>query len=289
MSRSGKIAANGQELYFEIHGHGPPLVLVMGIGYDASLWTLHQVPALSRRFTVITFDNRDSGRSSRSATDYTIGDMADDVAALLEALEIERAHVMGLSMGGMIGQELALNHRSRVDRLVLSGCGAAPARNAFDPIRSWSWVKSHDASGEAFAAEQFTWLFSAGFLRNHEAVRQTVAFLASNPNPMAAAAYERQARAYLRHDALDRLGDITAPTLVVVGEEDRLTPPPTARELADAISGARFEIITGPGSSHVLPLERPDDFNRLVTSFLSARSDAQAQAGRLYTSEATPM
>ena len=131
MSRSGTVRANGQELYFEVHGEGPPLVLVMGIGYDATLWTLAQVPALSQRFQVVIFDNRDVGRSSKAAAPYTIADMADDVAALMDALDIKRAHLLGLSMGGMIAQEFALRHADRLHRLVLSGCGAAPARVGF--------------------------------------------------------------------------------------------------------------------------------------------------------------
>lgn len=270
MSRSGTIRANGQELYFEVHGEGPPLVLVMGIGYDATLWTLAQVPVLSQMFQVVIFDNRDAGRSSAASGPYTIADMADDVAALLDALAIERTHVLGLSMGGMIAQEFALRHAGRLDRLVLSGCGAAPARAAFDPIRTWSWVKAADRTGEVFAGQQFTWLFSSAFLRNGEAVQQTLGLLTGNPNPVGPEAYDRQAQAYLRHDALDRLADITSPTLVIAGEQDLLTPPWICREVADRIPGSRFEIIRGDGSSHVAPIERPHDFNRLVTTFLSA-------------------
>ncbi len=93
--------------------------------------------------------------------------------------------------------------------------------------------------------------------------------LASNPNPVEPEAYDRQAQAYLQFDALDRLCRIEAPTLVIGGEQDLLTPPWVAREVAGAIPAARFEIVTGGGSSHVLPLERPDDFNRLVTDFLA--------------------
>jgi pimeloyl-ACP methyl ester carboxylesterase len=100
-------------------------------------------------------------------------------------------------------------------------------------------------------------------------VQETVALLASNPNPVGPDAYDRQARAYVEFDALDRLGGITAPTMVVVGEQDLLTPPWIAREVADGIPGARFEVITGAGSSHVVPLERPHEFNRLVTDFLA--------------------
>lgn len=278
MSRPGKIRANGQELYFEIHGDGPPLVLVMGIGYDSSLWKLHQVPALSKRFTVIVFDNRDVGRSSRASQPYTIGDMADDVAGLLDALEIHRAHLLSLSMGSMIAQEFALRHAERVSRLVLAGPEAAPARSAFHPIRAWRWVKENDGSGEIFANEQFTWLFSSAFLRNAEAVQQTIAFLTSNPNPVRPEAYARQADAYLRFDALARLGGITAPTLVIVGEQDLLTPPWIAREVANAIPNARFELIRGDGASHVVPLERPEEFNQLVTEFLTAQPAVRPSA-----------
>jgi 3-oxoadipate enol-lactonase len=154
----------------------------MGIGYDSSLWMLRQVPALSERFRVVLLDNRDAGRSSKATLPYTIADIADDVAGLLDALDIQRAHLLGLSLGGMIGLEFALRHAGRLNRLVLSGTGAAPARSAFDPIHAWSWVKANDATGEVFAGEQFAWLFSPAFLRNREAVQQTVAMLTSNPS-----------------------------------------------------------------------------------------------------------
>ena len=99
--------------------------------------------------------------------------------------------------------EFALRHTDRLDRLVLAGPGAAPARSAVDPISIWNWVKANDPSGEVFGAQQFAWLFSSAFLRNQQAVQDTIALLASNPNPIDADAYDRQARAYLEFDALD--------------------------------------------------------------------------------------
>jgi pimeloyl-ACP methyl ester carboxylesterase len=266
---SGKIASNGQSLYYEVHGEGTPVVLVMGIGYDATLWGLYQIPAFSQALRVIAFDNRDVGRSSQATGPYTIADMADDLAGLLDGLEIERAHILGLSMGGMVAQEFALRHPKRLDKLVLTGTGAGTGRAKFDPISVWSFVKRHDPKGLTFAAQQFIWLFSTDFGRNHQAVDQTLALLASNPNPISAEAYERQANAYVQHDALDRVGEITAPTLVITGEQDRLTPPWIGRELAEAIPNARFHLVEGSGASHVLPLERPEDFNRIVLSFLT--------------------
>ena len=269
LPQSGTVQANGQQLYYEVHGDGPPLLLVMGIGYDSSLWTLAQVPALSTQFRVVLVDNRDAGRSSRATHPYRIADMADDLAGLLDALGIQRSHLLGLSMGGMIAQEFALRHADRLDRLVLTGTGAAPARSAVDAIQIWRWIKANDATGKVFGEQQFVSLFSTAFLRNHQAVLDTAELLASNPYPMSPEAYGRQADAYVHFDALDRLGAITAPTLVVVGEQDLLTPPWVARELADAIPGARFEVIVGAGSSHVAPIERPDEFNRLVSNFLA--------------------
>ena len=277
MMTSGIVQANAQELYFQVEGEGEAVVLIMGIGYDSTLW-LHQVPALARRFKVVTFDNRDAGRSSRANGSYSIADMADDVAGLLDALEIERAHVVGLSMGALIAQEFALRHGDRLNRLVLSGPDAAPARQAFHPIASWNWVKANDVSGASFAAQQFTWLFSATFMRNRAAVQQTIEFLSANPNPVGSDAYARQAQAYLEYDPGGRASDISAPTLVIVGEQDLLTPPWIAREVAAAIPGAQLEIITGDGASHVVPLERPDEFNRLVMRFLTAPSTVSAEA-----------
>ena len=269
MSRSGTVRANGQELYYEVHGEGQPLILVMGLGYDATLWTLAQVPALSQRFQVVIFDNRDAGRSSQATSAYTIADMADDTAALMDALDITKAHVCGLSMGGLIAMEFALRHPGRLDRMILTGTPGAPARVAFHPVMTWNWVKTNDKTGEIFACQQFTWLFSTAFLRNREAVQQTVAMLSSNPNPVSPQAYNRQAQAVLRFDVLDRLAGVKALTLCIVGAQDLVTPVHECREVADKIPGAKFEVIKGDGSSHVVPIERPDDFNGLVTKFLS--------------------
>ena len=144
-----------------------------------------------------------------------------------------------------------------------------PARSAVDPISIWNWAKANDPSGAVFGGQQFTWLFSSAFLRNKPAVQDTIALLAGNPNPVEPEAYDRQAQAYLQFDALDRLGGIKAPTLVIVGEQDLLTPPWIAREVASEIPGAQFLIVTGDGSSHLVPLERPDEFNQLVMDFLA--------------------
>ena len=266
--KSGYVDTNSQQIYYEMYSEGEPLILVMGIGGDSTMWSSFQVPAFSTKYQVIVLDNRDAGRSSKATAPYTIADMADDVAGLMDDLGIERAHVLGISMGGMIAQEFALQHPARLNKLILTGTGAATGQAKFDPIMSWNFVKQHDNEGLAFAAQQFIWLFSTEFLRNHQAVDQTLALFASNPNPFTPEAYARQAEAYLKHNALDRLKYVKAPTLVISGEQDRLAPPWIARELADAIPGAKFHLVEGNGASHALILERPDDFNQIAMNFL---------------------
>jgi 3-oxoadipate enol-lactonase len=270
MDHSGHALVNGQNIYFEVHGVGHPVVLIMGIGYDSTLWHLQQLAALSEHFKVIIFDNRDAGRSGAASYPYTIADMADDVAGLLDALAIDRADVLGLSMGALIAEEFAIRYGARLNRLVLCGPDLAPARHACHPIEVWNWVKAHDESSAVFAAQQFTWLFSSAYLRNHAAVQQTLTLLAGNPNPVTIEGYARQARAYLAYDPGDRLGSITAPTLVIVGEQDLLTPPWIAAEVASAIPDAQLKIIAGEGASHLVALERAEEFNGLVTAFLAA-------------------
>src|SRR4029077_10122354 len=101
------------ELYYEEHGRGDPLLLIMGLAADSTAW-IFQVPDFARRYRTITFDNRGVGRSSKPPGPYTIHEMADDAVALLDALDVRRAHVVGVSMGGMIAQEIVLRHPSRV-------------------------------------------------------------------------------------------------------------------------------------------------------------------------------
>lgn len=265
--KSGHIQSNGQSLYYEVHGDGEPLVFIMGIGVDSTLWA-YQIPACSPDFKVVVFDNRDVGKSSNASGPYTVADMANDLKGLLDGLDIERAHIVGLSMGGMIAQEFALRFPEQVGKLVLTGTSASTARAKFDPILIWNFVKQHDSEGLTFAAQQLLWIFSNTFLRNPEAVDKMLAMLGSNPNPVSPEAYNRQAAAYIQHDALDRVGEISAPTLVITGERDRLTPPWIGQELAEAIPDAKYIQVNGPGSSHGMIIERAEDFNNIVLSFL---------------------
>lgn len=261
------VLPDGVNLQVSEYGSGEPLVLVCGTTQSHRLWA-PMLPALAARFRVITYDHRGVGDSTRGEGPISMASLADDLAALLAELGIDRAHVLGYSLGSTVAQELALNHPERVVDLVLIG--------------TWGRTDMYQAS--VFTALGHPWrtghrdlalaalgmAFSPELLDSDEfpaMLEQLGPLFPSTPGQMATAA--EQWDADVAHDALDRLDRITVPTLVVAAEFDLLAPPRQGRAVADRIPGARFEQLTGPGASHASPLERPDDVAGLVTEFLT--------------------
>lgn len=226
-------------LHYESTGEGPAVLLIMGLGLPGDAWW-RTAPVLARACRVVTFDNRGSGRSERPAGPLTIAAMAADAVAVLDAADIARAHVYGMSMGGMIAQELALRYPERVGALVLGatsagGALATPpdpetlaflARRAAVPDEEGRWAsvpyvysERTRTSGGARIGEDF-------------AHRRSYVFQPDG--------YLAQLAAAAGHDTAARVGEITAPTLVVHGAEDRMVPPANGRALAAAIPDARL-------------------------------------------------
>ena len=264
---SGHIETNGQRLYYETSGEGYPLLLIMGLGGDLTGWWA-QTPAFEKHFQVIAFDNRDVGRSSLAKGPYTIKDMADDTIGLLDGLGVDKAHVLGVSMGGAIAQELALNYPERVNKLILGCTMAQIARYRVSFVDSWKWVVQHDKTGEGVPATIIAWCMTHSFQQNAEAVDEMIEQMLNPPYPQTPEAYGRQCDALSGFDALDRLGNIQTSTLVLVADQDLLTPPWLSRQLAEAIPGAQLKIIEG--GSHCSFWEIPDTFNQAVLDFLLA-------------------
>lgn len=265
------------DLYYEDLGAGDPLLCIMGFATDSTGWIL-QTPAFRERHRTIVFDNRGVGRSSKPSGPYTIHQMADDAAGLLDALGIERTHVLGLSMGGMIAQELVLRHPSRVRGLVLAATYPEPDADVERTRRFTLGALggSVTAAGEvqidvsttnplAFFQHLLPLVFNPEFLAT-ELPRLLPLFAGALQYGFSMEAILGQAEAVMGHRATDRLHGITAPTMVITGDADRLIPPANSDLLARHIPGAR--LVKVPGGSHGFNIETPDVFNREVLSFL---------------------
>ncbi len=255
-----KVRVGDIEIFYVEAGAGEPVVLIIGLGGDHLSWGF-QLGALAERYRVIAFDNRGVGQSEAPDLPYTTRMMAEDTRGLMDALGIERARVVGVSMGGMIAQELALQHPERVRALHLGCTMARP--DAYLSALSASWRELRTQMGREFALRAIgPWLFApATYNERPEFVEMIFQNGLANPHPQSVTGYLRQSEAVMAHDTLERLAAIRCPTLVSVGEEDILLPPRFSRELAARVPGARFELVQASG--HVYFWERPDVFNAL--------------------------
>ena len=257
--------APGFRMHYEIHGDGFPLLLINGLGSDRREW-LFQIPAFAARFRVVAFDNRGAGDSAVPPGPYTIPGMADDAAALLAALGVGRAHVLGVSLGGMIAQELVLRHPALVERLVLACTtpgGKAAVRPSDEALAAF--MRSPEAGPGEDLRRTIPFLYTDRFVREHPG--EIHAFIARRlAHPTSLEGHASQLAAAIGHAAGDRLAAVRAPTLVIAGSEDRLVPPANSETIAALIPGAKLVLL--PGAPHRLFAECAEAFNREVLAFL---------------------
>lgn len=258
---------NGIELYYEVHGEGPPLLLIMGLGANATAWW-KQVPTLSERYQVIAFDNRGAGRSEKPMGAYSIGQMADDAAALLDALDVSTSHVFGMSLGGMIAQEYVLRHPQRVRALILGGTtpGGPKAQSPKPEVIGYFATVASLPIAQAIE-RGMALLYSDEFLA---ANREWLLKRAIENAPLMAPAHglRGQVMAAISHNTFDRLGSIAAPTMVLSGTADKIVPHPNSALIAASVPGARFVEYAGAG--HGFLVECADEVNEAVLGFLDA-------------------
>lgn len=253
--------------YYEEHGSGEPLVLIMGLGGDLQAWA-RQVPALSKHFRVITFDNRGAGRTSAPDKPYSIAGMAEDTLALMDHLGLERAHILGLSMGGMIAQELALAHPERVNRLILVSTAASIEGYVRRVVETWMNVRRSNLSREHVIRLTSLFLYSAELLNDDERYEQAIAASLANPFEQRDHAFLRQATAVLSFDATARLKNVQSPALVTAATEDILIPPRNSERLAGLLPNAEFKALPG---GHAGVIEFADQYNAAFLEFLGAK------------------
>jgi 3-oxoadipate enol-lactonase len=253
-------------LYYEEHGAGEPLVLVPGFGTGLWIW-YRQIPAFAERFRVIAFDPRGVSRSDqRDGGPFGIPSHADDVAALLSALGVERAHVLGASFGGFVAQEFALRHPGRTRSLVLCCTSFGGPRHCPPAPETLSAIASTKGlNTEERVRQNLLLAFSPSYVeREREEVERVISLRAENPVPESA--YTRQLQAALEFDAESRVSGISAPTLVITGDADVIVPHENSFNLAARIPGARLRVVEG--GSHTFFIERADEFNRAVIEFI---------------------
>jgi 3-oxoadipate enol-lactonase len=257
--RAGEIS-----LDCERTGSGPPLLMIMGMSGTALHWGETFLAALQRDFETITYDHRGVGASSRQEGPLSIVQLADDAAALLDALEIDAAHVLGISMGGMVAQELALRHPGRVRTLTL-GCtycgGEGSSLSSPQVIQRLTGAMS---SGDRALALRTAWEVNVSPAAAADQKSKARFLAVAERRAVAVPVILAQMQAVLGHDTRARLAQLRVPTLVVHGTEDQMLPATNGPVIASQIPGARLEILDGVG--HMFFWEQPERSAELIRS-----------------------
>ncbi|HMA37677.1 MAG TPA: alpha/beta hydrolase [Chloroflexia bacterium] len=256
-----QIPINDSVLYYELHGQGPPLVFIHGLGSSTQDWA-YQVAALAPTYTVLTFDLRGHGQSARPPGPYTIPLFAADTAGLLQALDIGAAHIVGVSLGGSVAFQLALDAPTQVKTLTIVNSApglpgsAAAAQQEIDRRVALVQQMGMRAMGEALSPNLFPH-------PEHAALRQSFVERWATNDP---AAYIAATRALLGWDVGDQIGAIRCPTLVIAADQD-YSPVAVKAAYVQRMPDARLVVI--PATHHAVPMETPEQFTAVLVAFLA--------------------
>ena len=267
-------AADGTRIHYEVTGRprATPILMIQGLGASKNAWNLQRI-AMATRFRSISLDNRGAGRSDKPTQPFTLEQMADDAIAVLDAAGVETAHVVGASMGGVISQIIAVKypHRVRSLTLVCTACRNHPWRQEL--LQSWAHTAEEKGMIEV-GKEAAQWVMSPRSFR-----RLVPAFTWMGPlaalRPRHSFVSQIQAILDTREDLVDELSSITAPTMVIVGNQDILTPRGDSEEIAERIPNAELVVISG--AAHGLMMEHSTTFNKILIEFLQ-RTEAERVA-----------
>jgi pimeloyl-ACP methyl ester carboxylesterase len=258
---------NRIKIAYQQRGTGAPLVMIHGAQGDQTMFS-DLAPRFASSYRVLTFDQRGSGLSEKPDEDYSIASLADDTAALMDHLGFSPAHIVGVSMGGMIAQELALRHPRKIRSLVL-GCTTPGGPNA---IRIGGTAFANAYSTQPMSAEErgralAEAAFTKGYIERHPEIIPAM-IEARRQRPIDQASLGHRLKAALKHDTYERLAQIACPTLVITGREDALISWENSRLLSDHIPGAQFVLLEPAG--HCFWLEQPEQSGEAILRFLQA-------------------
>ena len=255
------------KLFYEERGQGDPVLLIMGYAAKAVHWGEEFRDLMAAHYRIVSFDNRGTGDSDKPADGWTMADMADDGMAVMKAAGMSRAHVIGISMGGMIAQELTLNFPENVKTLTLISTHtggpeiAPPTPDALDVLVN----KDLSIPVEKMVEKTWRTICAPGFLDVPGRLETCLRMDLDKPTPLEMLAH--QAVAIAESDRSERLANIKVPTLVVTGLADPLVPPANSHRLAALIPGSKLETIAECG--HMVPLEKPKDLADIILPFLN--------------------
>ena len=262
---------NGQSIYYEVHGEGEPLLAVMGLGGDHTAWIL-QIGEWPKTHRLVVFDNRDVGQSSRAEGGYEVSDMAADGLALADEIGLDSFHLVGVSLGGAIAQEIALAAPERVRTLTLAvtygwtrGYGEQRSKVLSNIVAGMS--------REEFIEFVMLLIYSERVFDVPEFADASRQAMLGNPHPQPIEAWVRQLDASSRHDARDRLPSLEMPVHVIGARRDIMVPPFRSEDLAEVIPGAKLTIID---SGHMVNVEMAEEFNAAVLAFIAEHAGAPA-------------
>lgn len=253
------------KLHHQVKGEGEPLVLIAGFSADHMAW-LPLVDSLSRHFQVVTFDNRGAGQSPTPDEPSTIDNFVHDTLGLMDDLGIEKAHILGQSMGTIIGQYIAAGHPERVNKLILSNSFTKSDKTSHYAFRLIGHLMEDQAPRERYMEAMLPWCFSNEFLSHQANVDLIIDLYKSNPYPQSVQGFWSQFNAALEADTSPIMHKIKAKTLIIACDEDLLTNLNDAREVHAGIEGSELVIIKG--MAHVPHVERPAEFIEIVLNFL---------------------
>ena len=259
----------GANLFYAERGQGEPVLFLNGLGGDHLYW-LGQLRAFGKQYHCLAIDHRDVGQSSYANEPYTIPALAGDLAALATKLQWPPIHVVGLSMGGMIAQELALANPELVRSLVLVNTLARVDDWFQATLSAFQKIRLQVPDTASFFEAVLPWWVGYQFFGESGRITWLRWLLHQNPHDQKLEGFLRQIEAIGLHDAIDRLPRLRCPVLILAGEDDLIAPRRFSLELHQRISHS--ELIMVPRVGHALPIEDPGQFNRLLSTFLQAVS-----------------
>ena len=250
--------------YYEESGSGDPLVLICGLSADLQVWRF-LAPELAKRYRVICYDNRGAGRTDAPDEPYSITGMADDLAALMDQLQIDSAHIAGWSMGGVIAQAFALARPNRVRKLILISTLAQPTGLFRARIRTWMNIRCSDMPFEQVLRYVSIGLYSPAFYDDEARYEKVIQFMLANPYAQKRHGFIRQADALLAYEPGDAAKNIKTDTLALVGAYDPGTPPYLSERIARLLPNASLKIL---GGGHAGFVEFPNEYGAAIAEFL---------------------